>query len=81
MSRVSQIKKEIEDLELEIKAFESKRERSQTALIRAMLSGKKASPEDQQYFDLFSDLIDRDREALRKLNSELEELQKKPKKK
>ncbi|MCH5351188.1 MAG: hypothetical protein J1F39_04385 [Clostridiales bacterium] len=81
MSRISQIKKEMEDIELEIKAYELKRERSQTALIRCLLSGKKANPEDEQYFNLFSDLIDKDRDALRRLGAELEQLQKEKKNK
>ena len=77
MSKKSQLKKAIDECEREIEAYEHKRERSQTALMRAMLAGKKPSPEDEQYFSMFSTLIDEDREKLRKLRSELAELNKK----
>lgn len=77
MSRKSQLKKEIDDVEREIHAYEQKRERSQNALIRAMLAGKKASKEDEQYFNVFSELIDKARERLRGLYAELEALDKK----
>ena len=81
MSKKGQLKKEIDDCEREIRAYEQKRERSQTALIRAMLSGTKPSPEDEQYFNVFSNLIDEEREKLRRLYAELEELKRKKKKK
>ena len=77
MSRKRQLKKEIDDLENEIEALEQKRERSQIAVMRAMIAGTKASPEDEQYFEMFSALIDKDREQLRKLYAELESLKKK----
>ena len=77
MSKKSQLKKAIEDCEREIEAYEHKRARSQTAIMRAMISGKKASPEDQQYFDVFSNLIDQARDNLHRLQAELAELTKK----
>ena len=77
MSKKSQLKRAIDDCEREIEAYEHKRERSQTAIMRAMLSGKKPSTEDEQYFTMFSDLIDREREKLRGLRSELDELSRK----
>lgn len=77
MSKKGQLKKAIEDCEREIEAYEHKRERSQTAIMRAMLAGKKASPEDEQYFTVFSNLIDQEREKLRQLQAELNELNKK----
>ncbi|MDE5563019.1 MAG: hypothetical protein K2K13_00930 [Clostridiales bacterium] len=77
MSKKGQLKKQIDDCEREIRAYEQKRERSQTAIMRAMLAGKKASPEDEQYFNVFSNLIDQEREKLRGLYAELEELKKK----
>ncbi|MDE6293714.1 MAG: hypothetical protein K2L88_03730 [Clostridiales bacterium] len=79
MSKKSQLKREIDDCEREIRAYEEKRERSQTALIRAMLAGTKPSKEDEQYFNIFSDLIDKEREKLRMLCAELEALKKKKK--
>ncbi|MDE6201155.1 MAG: hypothetical protein K2M47_05870 [Clostridiales bacterium] len=77
MSRKSELKKEIDDCEREIVAYEQKRERSQTAILRAMLAGTKPTKEDEQYFNLFSNLIDEARERLRVLYAELEALSKK----
>ncbi|MCH5161608.1 MAG: hypothetical protein J1G04_06215 [Clostridiales bacterium] len=77
MSKKSQLKKAIEECEREIEAFEHKRERSQTAIMRAMLAGKKASSEDEHYFTTFSNLIDQKREELRRLRVELDDLGKK----
>ena len=77
MSKKSKLKKEIDDIEREIEALEQKRERSQIAIMRAMIAGTKPSPEDQQYFDVFSTLIDNEREHLRKLYAELDEMTKK----
>lgn len=77
MSKKSQIKKAMEDCEREIEAYEQKRARSQTAIMRAMLAGTKPSPEDEQYFNVFSNLIDEQRENLRRLSAELEDIKKK----
>ncbi|MCH5155390.1 MAG: hypothetical protein J1F69_02185 [Clostridiales bacterium] len=77
MSKKSQIKKAMADIEREIEAYEHKRERSQTAIMRAMLAGKKPLPEDEQYFTLFSNLIDQEREKLRSYQAELDDLTKK----
>ena len=77
MSKRSKIKKAIDDLEREIEVLEQKRERSQTAVIRALITNTKASQEDVQYFLMFSSLIDNDRESLRKLYAELDSFKKK----
>lgn len=74
MSRKSQLKKEIGDVEREISALEQKRERSQSALMRAMLSKQKPDPQDEEFFRVFTTLIDNAREHLRTLLAELEEL-------
>ena len=74
MSKKSQIKKAIDECEREIRAYELKIERSQNALVRALLKGTKPSPEDEQYFTVFSDLIDQEREKLRGLYAELNNL-------
>lgn len=81
MSKKSKLKREIEDIEREIEALEQKRERSQIAVMRAMISGTKPSPEDEQYFMVFSSLIDEEREHLRQLNAELQQLEAESKKK
>lgn len=80
MSRKSQLKREISDCEREITALEHKRERSQSALMRAMLAKQKPDPQDEEFFRVFSALIDDSRKHLRELLAELEELQN-PKKK
>lgn len=77
MSKKGQIKKAIDECEREIRAYEQKIERSQNALVRAMLTGTKPSPDDQQYFNVFSTLIDNERAKLRNLYAELEGLKKK----
>ena len=81
MSKASKLKQAIEDSEREIEALEQKRERSQIAVMRALMAGEKPSPEDAQYFDTFSALIDRERENLRQLYVQLGELKNKNKKK
>ena len=78
MSKKSQLKKEIADSEREIAALEAKRARSQSALMTAMLKGTKADPADEEYFRVFSALIDTERENLRRLQAELDGLKKKP---
>lgn len=80
MSKKSQLKKAIDDSEKEIEALEQKRERSQIAVMRAMVSGTQPSPEDMQYFTVFTQLIDNERENLRKLYAELNGMSKKKKK-
>ena len=74
MSKKSKLKRAISDCEREMRAYERKIERSQNALIRALLTHTKPSPEDEQYFSVFSSLIDNEREKLRKLYAELNEL-------
>ena len=79
MSRKRELKKAIDDCESEIEALERKRERSQIAVMRAMIAGVKPNPEDERYFQVFSDLIDKEREELRKLYAELAEITKQKK--
>ena len=77
MSKIGRLKKAIDDLEREIEALEQKRERSQIAVMRALIAGTQPSAEDAQYFDTFTALIDNERENLRKLQAELNDLKKK----
>ncbi len=76
MSKKSRLKKAIGDSEREIVALEQKRERSQAALMRAMLMGEKPDKDDEYYFKVFSSLIDNEREHLKQLYAELEALKK-----
>ena len=75
MSKKGQLKREIADCEREISALEHKRERSQSALMRAMLAKQKPDPQDEEFFRVFSALIDDTRTRLRALIAELEQLQ------
>ena len=77
MSKKRKLKQAIEDCEREIEEYEHKRERSQIAIMRAMIAGEKPSPEDEQYFNVFSALIDKEREHLRMLYAELDDLKRK----
>ena len=79
-SRKRELQKAIDDLEREIEALEMKRERSQTSVMRSMLTGAEATSEDKKYFLMFSTLIDNDRKELRELYAELDELNNKKKK-
>lgn len=74
MSRKSQLKRMIDDSEREIKALEQKRERSQSAIMRAIISKKTPDPTDEEYFRVFSALIDNERKNLRSMIEELENL-------
>lgn len=76
MATKRELKRAIEESESEIVALEQKLARSQSSLMRAMITGKKASKEDQEYFRVFSELIDNEREHLHKLYAELDALKK-----
>lgn len=74
MSDKSRLKREIAESESTIKAFEEKRARSQSALITAMLKKEQPDPKDEEFFNMFSALIDAEREKLRSLTKQLKEL-------
>lgn len=76
MSKKSELKKAIEESEREIAALEQKLTRSQSSLMRAMITGKKPSKEDEHYFNVLSALIDQEREHLHSLQAELDALKK-----
>lgn len=76
MAKKRELKKAIEESEAEIAALEQKLARSQSSLMRAMITGKKASKDDQEYFRVFSELIDKEREHLHQLYAELDSLKK-----
>lgn len=80
MSRKSELKRQIADSEKEIEALEKKRERSQSAVLRAVLTKKEPDPNDVEYFRVFSELIDSERAHLRSMIEELNGLSKKKKK-
>ena len=65
-----QIKKSKETIEM----LEQKRSRSQAALVSALLKNEIPNDEDVDYFNRFSEMIDRERERLRALTEEYEAL-------
>ena len=74
MSRKSELNKAILKSEQEIEALEKKRVRSQSALLEAFLNHSVPNETDAEYFKVFSSLIDLERDNLRKLTAELEDL-------
>ena len=74
MSKKSVLKKAIADTELEIDELEKKRNRSQSAILEAYLSGTRPTKADAEYFRTYSQLIEVERENLRKLKEELASL-------
>lgn len=74
MSRKKDLEKAIAESEAEIETLEKKRIRSQSALLEAFLNHTKPSDADSEYFRVFSSLIELERENMRRLVKELEEL-------
>lgn len=77
MSKKSDLKHKIADSEREIQELEKKIWRSLCELMESILNNEKPSDADAEYFKTYKELIKVERENLRKLNSELEELNKK----
>lgn len=77
MSRKGDLKRAILDSEREIEALEKKRERSQSALLNAIMTQQKLNATDVQYFRTFTALIDNERKNLRALTDELNGLKNK----
>ena len=81
MARKSEIKKQIEDTEREIEALEGKLMRSQIAVLGAIMEDKEPSSVDKEYFKVYSKLIDVERDNLKELYKQLDEVQNAKKKK
>lgn len=77
MSKKGELKRAIADSEHEIEALEKKRARSQSALFESVLMNRKPDPADSEYFRVFTQLIEKERENLRSLIAQLNELTKK----
>lgn len=75
MSRKGDLKKAIADSEAELENLEKKRIRSQSALLEAFLNHTEPDPADKEYFQVFTSLIELERENLRKLYREMEALE------
>ena len=74
MSKKSVLKKAIADTETEIDELEKKRNRSQSAILEAYLNGERPTTADSEYFRTYSQIIEVERENLRKLKEELASL-------
>lgn len=74
MSKKGELKRKIADSEREIEQLEKKRGRSQSALLEAILNNVKPDDADAEYFKTFTSLIELERENLRKLKEELNNL-------
>ena len=74
MSKKSELEKKIRESEQELDMLEQKRLRSMSSFIEALVSHDTPSDEDVEYFKTFSGLIELERENLRMLNEELENL-------
>lgn len=74
MSKKSELLKKIQESEHELDMLEQKRIRSMSSFIVALINHETPTDEDVEYFKTFSGLIDLERENLRLLNEELDNL-------
>ncbi|MDE6293078.1 MAG: hypothetical protein K2L88_00450 [Clostridiales bacterium] len=74
MSQKRKLAREMNTLENEIKALESKRSRSMAVIMEAMLSQANPNDTDVQFFRMFNAEIEIKREQLQKLTKQLERL-------
>lgn len=74
MSKKSELKKAIAESEKELELLEKKRSRSQSALVEAVVANVKPDDEDIKYFQVYTSLIQVERENLHKLREELAKL-------
>ena len=74
MSKKSNIKKLIAESEKEIETLEKRRERSQSSLLGSYVNQTKPNEADVEYFNVLTELIELERENIRKLTAELNSL-------
>ena len=72
MLKKSALRNAIKASEKEIENLERKRMRSLSALMEAQVTGKQAKPADMEYFKIYTNLIDLERQNLRQLKNKLE---------
>lgn len=70
----SEIKKQIEETEREIEALEGKLMRSQISLLGAIMDDREPEAVDKEYFRVYTKLIEVERENLKELYRQLNEL-------
>lgn len=74
MSKKSELKKKIEESAQEIESLEKKRNRSQSALLQAYIKKEEPSALDKEYYRVYSELIEVERQNLQKLKAELNKI-------
>lgn len=74
MSRKKELKRAIKESEKEIESLEKKRTRSSSALMEAHVNNVPPKAADVEYFKVYSNLIELERQNLRQLKTELEKL-------
>ena len=74
MFQKRKLRKQIKQSKEAILALEQKRSRSQAALVSALLKNEIPRDEDVDYFNHFSEKIDREREHLQAITKEYEAL-------
>ena len=74
MFRKAKLRRNIKRLQREIELLEHKRERSQAALIEAILTQTSPSDTDADYFNRFTQQIESNRARIQKLQEELDTL-------
>lgn len=74
MSKKRELKKIIKESEKEIEALEKKRTRSSSALMEAHVNNVPPKAADVEYFKVYSNLIELERQNLRKLKEDLAKL-------
>ncbi len=76
MFRKSKLKKEINACKKKIATLEQKRSRSQAALVSAILTHQDPDDNDLEFFNMFTEQINKERDRMQGLTKELEELEK-----
>lgn len=74
MSRKKELKKKIEEAEMEIEALEAKLMRSQISVLSALMEKQEPSETDKEYFRVYSKLIEVERDNLVELRKQLKEI-------
>lgn len=74
MSKKKELKKKIEEAEMEIEALEAKLMRSQISVLSALMEKQEPSETDKEYFRVYSKLIEVERDNLVELRKQLKEI-------
>lgn len=75
MAKKRELKRAIEESEMTLEDLEQKRIRSQSAILYAFVNKTTPPEADNEIFNLYTQLIDLEREHLKSLKEELENLE------